>query len=138
MKVMKVRYLVTCLGVASLVLVGAVDRARAADEWFVLSEKTIKSADPSVEIKSEGGRWEKDVKQIKFSVEGADVEITKAVLGWDNRRDDTLTDVGVIKAGGQTAPKDAPGRKGRLTSVTFQYKILGDSPTATLKVWGFD
>jgi hypothetical protein len=66
------------------------------------------------------------------------VEIPKAVLKWDNRGDETLTEIGVIKSGGQTAPKDAPGRKGRLTSVAVQYKILGDAPTATLKVWGFD
>ena len=98
----------------------------------------IKSADPSVAIKSAGGRWDKDVKQVKISVEGADVEITTLVLSWDNRRDDTLKDVGVLKSGGQTAPKDAPGRKGRLTSVTVQYKILNNAPTATLKVWGFD
>ena len=97
--------------VASVVLMGAVGSARAADEWFVLGEKTIKSADPSVEIKSEGGRWKKDVKQVKISVEGADVEITKVVLHWDNRPDDTITNVGVLKSGGQTAPKDAPGRK---------------------------
>jgi hypothetical protein len=135
---MKVRYLVASLAVASVVLMGALGSARAADEWFVLGEKTIKSADPSVEIKSEGSRWQKDVKQVKFSIEGADVEITKAVLQWDNRRDDTLTDVGVLKSGGQTAPKDAPGRKARLTGVVVQYKILGDAPTATLKVWGFD
>ena len=104
----------------------------------MLGQQTIKSADPSAEIKSEGGRWDKDVKQVKLSVEGADVQITNVVLHWDNRKDDTLTDVGVLKSGGQTAPKDAPGRKGRLTSVTVQYKILGDAPTATLKVWGFD
>ena len=85
---MKVRYLVASLGVASVVLMGAVGSARAADEWFVLGEQTLKSADPSVEIKSAGGRWEKDVKQVKLSVEGADVEITKVVLHWDNRRDD--------------------------------------------------
>jgi hypothetical protein len=91
-----------------------------------------------VAIKSAGGRWDKDVKQVKISVEGADVQITKLVLNWDNRRDATLTDVGVLKSGGQTAPMDAPGRKGRLTSVTVQYKILGDAPTANLKVWGFD
>ncbi len=76
------------MGVASVVLMGAVGSARAADEWFVLSEQTIKAADPSVEIKSSGGRWEKDIKQIKFSVEGADVEITKAVLHWNNRPND--------------------------------------------------
>ena len=134
----KILTLMALFVVASVVLMGAVGSARAADEWFVLGEQTIKSADPSVEIKSAGGRWEKDVKQVKFSVEGADVEITKAVLHWDNRRDDTVSDVGVLKSGGQTAAKDAPGRKGRLTGVTVQYKILNDAPTATLKVWGFD
>jgi hypothetical protein len=134
---MKLRYLLASLSVASVVLMGA-SRANAADEWFVLSEKVLKTADPSVEIKSEGGRWAKDVKQVKLSVEGGDVEVTKLVLGWDNRRDDTVTDIGVIKAGGTTAPKDAPGRKGRLTHVTVQYKILNAAPTATLKVWGLD
>jgi hypothetical protein len=124
--------------VASVALMGAVGSARAADEWFVLGQQTIKSADPSVAIKSAGGRWDKDVKQVKISVEGADVQITKLVANWDNRRDTTLTDVGVLKSGGQTAPMDAPGRKGRLTAVTVQYKILGDAPTANLKVWGFD
>jgi len=117
---------------------GAVDSAKAADEWFVLGQQTIKSSDPSAEIKSEGGRWKKDVKQAKISVEGADVQVTKVILHWDNRSDDTLTDVGVVKAGGQTAPHDAPGRKSRLTAVTVQYKILGDAQTATVKVWGFD
>ena len=121
-----------------VLMVGAVDSATAADEWFVLGQLTINSADPSAEIKSEGGRWKKDVKQAKISVEGADVEITKVVLHWDNRKDDTLADVGVVKSGGQTAPVDAPGRKGRLTAVTVQYKILGNAPTANIKVWGFD
>jgi hypothetical protein len=133
----KILTLMALFVVAPVVLMGAVGSA-AADEWFILSEQTIKSADPSVEIKSEGGRWEKDVKQMKFSVEGADVEITTAVLHWDNRRDDTISNVGVLKSGGQTAATDAPGRKGRLESVTVQYKILNDAPTATLKVWGFD
>ena len=134
----KLRTLMASFVVASVVLMGAVGSARAADEWFVLGQQTIKATDPSAEIKSQGGRWEKDVKQMKISVEGADVEITKVVLHWDNRKDDTITDVGVLKSGGQTAAKDAPGRKGRLTSVTVQYKILGDAPTANLKVWGFD
>jgi hypothetical protein len=75
---------------------------------------------------------------VKISVEGADVQITSLVLHWDNRPDDTLTNVGVLKSGGQTAAKDAPGRKGRLKSVTVQYKILGGAPTANLQVWGFD
>ena len=135
---MKRSNLVACLGLASVILIGGVGRARAADEWFVLSEKTLKTADPSAEIKSEGNRWDKDVKQVKLSVDGADVEIKKLVLNWDNRPDDTLEDVGTLKSGGQTAPKDAPGRKGRLKGVVVQYKILGDAPTANLKVWGLD
>ena len=133
------RTLMAVFAVAFVVLMfGAVNSATAADEWFVLGQQTINSADPSVEIKSEGGRWKKDVKQVKISVEGADVQIMKVVLHWDNRTDDTLADVGTLKSGGQTAPKDAPGRKGRLQGVTVQYKILGDAPSATLKVWGFD
>ena len=121
---------------ASAVLLGSVDSARA-DEWFVMGEQTLKSADPSAEITTQGNRWQKDIKQVKLSVEGADVEITSVVLGWDNRKDTTLT-IGTLKAGGQTAATDAPGRKGRLTSVKIQYKILGDKPTATVKIWGYD
>jgi len=122
---------------ASAVLLGTVGSARA-DEWFVMGSQALKSADSSVEIKTQGNRWQKDVKQVKLAVEGADVEITQVVLGWDNCSDDTLTDVGTLKSGGQTAPKDAPGRKGRLKSVKIQYKILGDKPTATVKILGFD
>ena len=134
---MKIGYLAKGVGLASVVALGAIGSA-SADEWFVLSEQTIKSADPSVEIKSEGGRWKKDVKQIKISVEGADVEISKVVLRWKGRKDETITKVGVVKAGGQTAEKDAPGRESTLTSVAVQYKILNAKPTATLKVWGYD
>src|SRR6185436_14307340 len=112
---------------ASAVLLGAVGSARAADEWFVLGEKTLKSADPSAEIKSEGDRWKKDVKKVKFSVEGADVQIIKIVLNWDNRPDKTITDAGTIKAGGETASVDAPGLKARLSGVKIQYKILGEA-----------
>jgi hypothetical protein len=121
----------------SAILLGAVGNARA-DQWFVMGEQTLKSADPSVEMKTQGNRWQKDVKQVRLAVEGADVQITQLVLGWDNRRDDTLTDVGTIKAGGQTAPKNAPGRKGRLKSVKIQYTILGGKPTATVKILGLD
>ncbi len=124
--------------VASVILMGAAGSAKAADEWFVLGQQTIKAVDQGVEIKSEAGRLKKKVKQTKLSVEGADVELTKVVLHWDNRPDETITDIGTLKAGGQTAPKDAPGRKARLTSVTVQYKIVGDAPTAVLKVWGYD
>ena len=134
----KFRTLMCSLVVASAALMGASGSARAADEWFVLSQQTIKSADPSIAIKSEGGRWEKDVKQVKVSVEGADVQITNLVLHWDNRKDDTFTNVGTVKSGGQTAAVNAPGLKGRLKSVTVQYTILGGAPTADLKVWGYD
>ena len=135
---MKIHTLVASFVVASVAFMGATGSARAADKWFVLGQQTLQSADPSAEIKSTGGRWEKDVKQVKVSADGADVQITSLVLHWDNRKDDTLKDVGVLKSGGETAPANAPGRKGRLKSVTVQYKILGDAPTADLKVWGFD
>ena len=121
---------------ASALLLGTVHGA-ILNKWFVMGEQTIKSTDPSVEIKTEGSRWKKDVKKVKLSVEGADVQMIKVVLGWDNRADDTMA-VGTVKAGGETAPKDAPGLKGRLTSVKIQYKILGKAPTATVKIWGFD
>ena len=39
---MKVGCLRAALGLVSIVLMGAVGSARAADEWFVLSEQTIK------------------------------------------------------------------------------------------------
>ena len=103
-----------------------------------MGEQTLNATDPSVEIKTQGGRWKKDVKQVRLAVEGADVQITQLVFGWDNRSDDTLTDVGTLKARGQTAPKDAPARKGRLKSVKIQYKILGKAPTATVKILGLD
>ena len=134
----KIHTLMASFVVACVALLGSMGSARADDAWFVLSTQTIKSADPSVSIKSEGGRWDKDVKKVKISAEGADVEITSLVLEWDNRKDDNMTNVGVLKAGGQTAERDAPGRKGRLLGVVVQYKILGGAPTATLKVWGFD
>ena len=136
---MKVRYLMGALGLASVVLMGAVGTARANDEWFVLSEQTIKSTDPSVRITAEDGKWIKeDVKDVKISVEGADVEISKVVLHWNNRPDDTVWNVGIVKAGGQTAAKSAPGHEGTLGSVTVNYKILDDAPTAKVKVWGYD
>src|SRR6478736_2087420 len=73
-------------------LVAAVGSAAAADAWFILGTQTLETANPSVEIKSEGGRWEKDVKKVKVSVEGAGVKITSLALHWDNRPDDTLKD----------------------------------------------
>ena len=137
---MKVRSLMAALGVASVVfLMGTVGTASAKDEWFVLSEQTIKSADPSVRITAEDAKWIKeDVKDVKISVEGADVDISKVVLHWNNRPDETVWNVGTVKAGGQTAAKSAPGHEGTLGSVTINYKILGDAPTAKIKVWGYD
>jgi hypothetical protein len=136
---MNVGYLRGAVGLASVVLLVALGSASAADQWVVLGEKAIKSTDPSTEIKVEGGKLLKeDIKKTKISVEGADVQLTKVVLHWNNRKDDTITNVGVVKAGGQTAEKDAPGREAALTSVAVQYKILNNKPTATIKVWGSD
>ena len=121
-----------------VLMVGAVDSATAADQWFVLGQQTLKSADPSAEIKCQGGRAKEDVKQAKISVEGADVDISKVVLHWNNRPDETVWNVGTVKAGGQTAAKSAPGHEGTLGSVTVNYKILGSATTAKIKVWGYD
>jgi hypothetical protein len=133
---MNVRFLVAVLAIASVVLMGPV--ARAADEWVMLGEQTIKAVDQGTLIKASGGRWTKDVKQMRIGVEGADVEIKKVILNWDNRPDDTITDIGLVKAGGKSVPKDAPGRKARLQAVTVEYKIVGTAPTARLQIWGFD
>ena len=136
---MKARYLGGGIGLASVVLLVALGSASAKDEWFVLGEKVIKTMDPSTDIKAEEGKmWKEDIKKTKISVEGADVEITKVVLRWKGRKDDTITKVGVVKSGGATAEKDAPGREATLLSVGVQYKILNNKPTATLKVWGYD
>ena len=135
----KIRAFMASFVVASVALMSATGSAKAADDkWFVLGQQTIKSTDPSATITSEGNRRDKNVKQVKLSVEGADVQITNVVLHWDNRKDDTLKDVGLVKSGGQTAAKDAPGMKARLTSVSVQYKIVGNASTANVKVWGFD
>jgi hypothetical protein len=135
---MKARYLGGGIGLASIVLLLALGSA-AADQWFVLGEKVVKTMDPSTDIKAEEGKmWKEDIKKTKISVEGADVEFTKVVLRWKGRKDDTITKVGVVKSGGTTAEKDAPGREATLMSVAVQYKILNNKPTATIKVWGYD
>ena len=137
---MKVAYLGRGIGLASVVLlIALVGSASAKDEWFVLGEKVVKSMDPSTDIKAEEGKmWKEDIKKTKISVEGADVEITKVVLRWKGKKDETITNVGVLKSGGTTAEKDAPGREATLLSVGVQYKILNSKPTATIKVWGYD
>jgi hypothetical protein len=136
---MKVRYLMGAFGLASIILMGIVGTAGAKDEWFLLSEQTIKSTDPSVRITAEDSkRWKEDVKDVRISVEGADVDISKVVLHWNNSPDETVWNVGTVKAGGQTAAKSAPGHEGTLGSVTVNYKILGGAKTAKIKVWGYD
>ena len=135
---MKARYLGGGIGLASAVLLIALGSA-SADEWFVLGEKVIKSMDPSTEIKAEAGKmWKEDIKKAKISVEGADVEITNVVFHWKGGKNETISNVGVVKAGGETAAKDAPTRESTLLSVSVQYKILNNKPTATVKVWGYD
>jgi hypothetical protein len=136
---MKVRYLMGAFGLASIILMGIVGMAGAKDEWFLLSEQTLKSTDPSVRITAEDAKWIKeDVKDVKISVEGADVNISKVVLHWNNMPDETVWNVGTVKAGQQTAPKSAPGHEGTLGSVTVNYQILGGATTAKIKVWGYD
>jgi len=130
----KIRSLVAAFAVASVAAVGS---ASAAD-WFVLSQHTLSSTNPSVEIKSSGSAADKKIEQVKFSVEGADVQVTSIVLHWNNRKDDELKSVGTIKSGGETAPAEAPGMKSRLEAVTVKYKILGKKKNATFKVWGYD
>ena len=135
---MKLGYLGRAL-LGSIILMGIVSTAGAKDEWFVLSEQTIKDTDPSVRITAEEGKWIKeDVKDVKISVDGADVDLKKVTLHWNNRKDETIWSVGTVKAGGQTAAKSAPGHEGTLGSVTINYKILGDAKTATVKIWGYD
>ena len=135
---MTVGYLGGGIGLAAVVLLAALGSA-SADQWFVLGEKVVKSMDPSTDIKAEEGKmWKEDIKKTKITVEGADVEITKVVLRWKGKKDDTITKMGVVKSGGTTAEKDAPGREATLMSVAVQYKILNSKPTATIKVWGYD
>jgi hypothetical protein len=54
------------------------------------------------------------------------------------RRDDEFANLGVVKAGGQMTPKDLPGRKAKLKSVTVEYKILGGKEAAIIKAWGLN
>ena len=137
---MKVSYVKGGIGLASVLLLAVtIGTASAKDTWILLSEKTVKSTDPSTEIKAEEGKmWKEDVKRAKLSVEGADVQITNVVFHWKGGKNETIPNVGVVKAGGETAAKDAPTREATLLSVSVQYKILNDKPNATTKVWGYD
>jgi hypothetical protein len=137
---MKGRYVKGGLGLASaLLLAVGIGTASAKDTWILLGEKTLKSTDPSTEIKAEEGKtWKEDVKRAKLSIEGADVQITNVVFHWKGGKNETIPNVGVVKAGGETAAKDAPTREATLLSVSVQYKILNNKPNATIKVWGYD
>ena len=137
---MKTRFGIARLIFASIVpLLAALGTANAADQWFVLGEKVLKASDPSTEIKAEEGKtWKEDVKKAKISIEGADVEIQNVVFHWRGGKNETISNVGVVKAGGETAAKDAPAREATLLSVSLTYKILNNKPTATVKVWGYD
>jgi hypothetical protein len=137
---MKVSYAKSGIGLASVFLLAVtIGTASAKDTWILLSEKTLKSTDPSTEIKAEEGKmWKEDVKRAKLSIEGADVQITNVVFHWKGGKNETIPNVGVVKAGGETAAKDAPTREATLLSVSVQYKILNNKPTATVKVWGYD
>ena len=136
---MKVRCSMRAIALASVVLLGAIGSAIAADQWFVLGEKTSRPTIQARTITAEGEKWMKeDIKKVKLSVEGADVEITKVVLHWNNARDDTITNVGVVKSGGSTAEKDAPGHEATLTSAGGPVQDPQRCIAATLKVWGYD
>ena len=137
---MKIGYSRAGFSVVSVVLLLVVlGTASAADKWIMLGEKVLKSTDPSTEIKGEEGKmWKEDVKRAKLSVEGADVEITNVVFHWKGGKNEAVSNVGVVKSGGETAAKDAPSREATLLSVSVQYKILNNKPTATVKVWGYD
>ena len=135
---MKIGYLGTGVVVVAAILLLAFGSANA-DKWFLLSEKAIKATDPGAEIKAEEGKmWKEDIKKTKISVEGADVEITNVVFHWKGGKNEAVSNVGVVKSGGETAAKDAPSREATLLSVSVQYKILNNKPTATVKVWGYD
>ena len=54
-----------CVAAASIALLGTVQGA-IVNKWFVMAEHEIKATDPSVEIKTTGGRWNKDVKKVKL------------------------------------------------------------------------
>jgi hypothetical protein len=134
---MRITSLASTLGLVGgfLLLFGA--QSVQADEWSVLAEQTIKSADQGAEIEATGGRRDQNVKEVKLSVDGADVNIKKLVLHWNNANDKEVTDIGMLKAGGSSLAIEAPGRKGQLKSATVTYEFSG-ADTAVLKIWGND
>ena len=136
---MRIRHSIKVLALACVLLIAAIGSATAGDDWFVIGQKTIKATDPSTEVTAEKGKWLKeDIKKAKISVEGADVDITKVVLHWNNAKDDEISNIGVVKAGGSAAESDAPRRESTLESIAIQYKILNGALQANLKVMGYD
>ena len=133
---MRIKSLATMIGlvVGFLLFMGAPKAAQAEDQWTVLAEQTLKSADQGAQLKSSGGRRDQNVKEVKVSVDGADVNIRKLVLHWNNANDKEVTDIGLLKAGGSSLPIEAPGRKAQLTGATVTYEVTGD--TAVLKLSG--
>jgi hypothetical protein len=135
--IVRIKSLVTMIGLVMgfLLFMGAQTAAQAEDEWAVLAEQTIKAADQGAELKSSGGQRDQNVKEVKVSVDGADVNIKKLVLHFDNAGDKEVTDIGTLKAGGSSLPIEAPGRKGQLKSTTVTYEVTG-ADSAVLKIWG--
>ena len=76
----------------------------------------------------EGKGSRRTSRRRRLSVEGADVDISKVVLHWNNRPDETVTERRNHE-GGRTdgSGGSAPGHEGTLGSVTVNYKILGDA-----------
>ena len=134
---MRIKSLATVIGlvVGFLLFMGAQRSAQAEEQWSVLAEQTIKSADQGAQVASSGGRRDQNVKEVKVSVDGADVNIKKLVLHWNNAKDKEVTDIGMLKTGGSSLPIEAPGRKAQLTSATVTYEFTGVD-AAVLKVWG--
>ena len=78
---------------------------------------------------------------MKISRQGADVDVSKVVLHWNNRPDETVTNVGIMKEGGETAGGVAPGHEGTLTGSDGQRTgpRLNKAPTAkVMTLWGYD
>ena len=102
-----------------------------------MGQQTINATDPSAEIKTEGGRFKKDVKQVRLAVEGADVQLIKVVLGWDNRSDDTIV-ARNRKSGGNDGSERCARTQRAAGMGEAAIQILGKAKNATVKVMGLD
>ena len=121
---------------------GAVGTAKS-DEWFLMGEQSIRNNSYLAEIRTEGVRSKRDIKQVKLEVGGAHVELIKVVFEWYGgegpNTDTTLRNL-YVRNGQQTAPTNAPGRKGSyrglLLSVKFQDKIQVNERAAIVRILG--